>query len=129
MGRTPLMLAAFNGHAPVLGYLLDQDVAVDARDANGRTALMYASSGPFLEAVQLLLDAGAEVNVQGTQEGFSALMTAASEGLVDIVRLLLVRGADPAMADMDGDTAASFAQENGHSAVVELLENPPPMQP
>ena len=119
------MLAAFNGHTPVLQFLLEEGAEVEAKDVNGRTALMYASSGPFEEAVAFLLEHGAEVDVQGTLEGFTALMTAASEGLVEVVRLLLAHGADPSLVDKDGDTAASFARQNGHSEVVELLENPP----
>ena len=123
--RTSLMWAAFNGHSAVAEYLLDRDAELDAKDSSGRTALMYASSGPFAETVELLLKKGAEVNLQGTLEGFTALMTAAAEGQLEIVRLLLEKGADPSLKDKDGDTAQSFAQEKGHSAVVELLENPP----
>ena len=41
---------------------------------------MYASSGPHAETVELFLKKGAEVNGQGTLEGFTALMTAAAEG-------------------------------------------------
>jgi ankyrin repeat protein len=124
--RTSLMWAAFNGHTAVVEYLILRDAKVDAKDSSGRTALMYASSGPYAETVALLLEKGAEVNVQGSLEGFTALMTAAAEGQVEVVRLLLDHGADPSLKDKDGDTAKSFAQENGHSAVVALLESPSP---
>ena len=119
------MWAAFNGHTSVVAYLLEKDAELDAKDTNGRTALMYASSGPFAETVEYLLEKGADANVQGTLEGFTPLMTAAAEGQAAVVRLLLVHGADPALRDSDGDTARSFAQQNGHDAVVELLDNPP----
>jgi len=121
--RTPLMFAAFNGHAPVGEYLLDAGAEIDAKDSSGRTALMYAASGPFVETVGLLLKRGAEVNVQGTLEGFTPLMTAAAEGLVDVVRILLAAGADRDIKDVDGDTALSFARQNGHTEVVALLES------
>jgi ankyrin repeat protein len=122
--RTPMMWAAFNGHTPVVAYLLEQGAKVDAKDSNGRTALMYASSGPFKETVELLLKKGADVDVQGKLEGFTALMTAAAEGQLEVVRLLLAHGANAELKDVDGDTAESFAQQKGHSAVVELLRNP-----
>jgi len=123
--RTPMMFAAFNGHTPVVGYLLEKGAQVDTKDINGRTALMYASSGPFGETVKLLLDEGAEVDVQGTFEGFTALMTAAAEGQVEVVHHLLDHGADRSLEDKDGDTALSFAQQNGHAEVVALLESEP----
>ncbi len=122
--HTPIMWAAFNGHTLVVGYLLEKGAKLDAIDRNGRNALMYASSGPYSETVELLLKRGARVNVQGKLEGFTALMTAAAEGQLEVVRLLLAYGADPGLEDKDGDTAASFARQNGHSAVVDLLENP-----
>jgi ankyrin repeat protein len=84
---------------------------------------MYASSGDFADAVELLLQRGADANVQGTLEGFTPLMTAAAEGLVEVVRLLLAAGADRDLEDKDGDTALSFARQNGHAEVVALLES------
>ena len=122
---TALMWAAFNGHTAVAAYLLEQGANVNAKDTNGRTALLYASSGPFPETVGLLLRNGAEVNVQGTNEGFTALMMAAAEGHVEVVRVLLLNGAAIDIIDRDGDTATSFAQDKGHTAVLNLLESPP----
>jgi ankyrin repeat protein len=124
--HTALMWAAFNGHTAVARYLLERGAKIDAKDDNGRTSLMYASSGPYPETVELLLKKGAAVNVQGKLEGFTALMTAAAEGQVEVVRLLLSHGADAKLKDVDGDTAESFALQKGHSAVVDLLRNPPP---
>lgn len=123
--HTPLMWAAFNGHTAVVGYLLENGARLEAKDVSGRTALLYASSGPFEGTVELLLEAGAEVDVQGKAEGFTALMTAAAEGQLEVVRLLLIHGADPDLLDKDGDTAQSFAKQKGHTAVIDLLENPP----
>ena len=123
--RTPLLWAAFNGHTAVAEYLLDAGADIENKDSNGRTALMYASSGPFEETVRLLLIGGAEVDVQGTLEGFTALMTAAAEGQVEVVRVLLDHGADRSIEDSDGDTALTFARQNSHTEVVELLETPP----
>jgi len=120
--RSALMFAAFNGHTAVVGHLLKAGTEIDARDSAGRTALMYASSGPFADTVALLVNEGAEINIQGTLEGFTPLMTAAAEGLVSVVRLLLAAGADVDLVDKDGDTALSFARQNGHTEVVALLE-------
>jgi ankyrin repeat protein len=121
-GRTPLMYAAFNGHTAVAEFLVRSGADVDAKEGSGRTALMFASSGPYVETVELLLERGADVNARGTREGFTALMTASAEGLENVVQLLLDRGADRTIEDQDGDTALSFARQNGHDAVVALLE-------
>ena len=120
---TALMWAAFNGHTAVAAYLLEQGATVNLKDINGRTALLYSSSGPYPETVGLLLRNGADVNVQGKTEGFTALMMAASEGHLEVARVLLLNGATVDIIDRDGDTAKKFAQENGHTAMLELLES------
>ena len=127
--HTSLMWASFNGHTPVVAFLLESGAKIEAKDVNGRTPLMFASSGPFQKTVELLLKKGAQVDVQGKLEGFTALMTAAAEGQLEVVRLLLEYGADPGLVDKDGDTAESFARQNGHSAVVDLLIAPLPAKP
>lgn len=119
--RNALMLAAFNGHTPLAKLLLDKGAMINHRDAAGRTALMFAASGPNAETVKYLLDAGAEVNAADTGERFTALMHAAAEGQVQVVKILLEHNADPAIRDVDGDTARDFAARNGHTEVAQLL--------
>jgi ankyrin repeat protein len=48
-------------------------------------------------------------------------MWAAAYGQADTVRFLLARGADPALADNRGKTAAQIATEEKHAAVAMLL--------
>lgn len=56
-----------------------------------RTALQCAAYSGFLECVQILLEAGAEVNLQD-DEGITALHWAASAGHLATVSLLLNSG-------------------------------------
>lgn len=121
-GRTALDFAAFNGHLEILKDLLKAGAVVDVRDSMGRTPLMYASTGPFPESVLLLLENGADPNAVDSDEHFSAVMHAAAEGHLEVVRILIDHGADHTLKDIDGDDAASFARQNGHSQVVEYLE-------
>ncbi|KRZ04010.1 KN motif and ankyrin repeat domain-containing protein 2 [Trichinella zimbabwensis] len=88
---------------------------------HGQTALMLAVSQNKLESVKLLLEAGANVNLQD-EDGSTALMCAAEHGHKDIVRLLLdVPEIDASMVDQDGSTALSVAIDNGHKNIGMLI--------
>ena len=94
---------------------------VSARENVGRTPLMFASTGPFVETVQLLLTSGANPNDADEYEGWTALMFAADEGQLEVVRALLEFGANPSAIDDDGDVAADHAASNHHTEVEEVL--------
>lgn len=51
---------------------------------------MLAVSHGNLDMVQMLLDAGADINIQD-EDGSTALMCAAEHGRIDIVKLLLAQ--------------------------------------
>jgi ankyrin repeat protein len=121
-GKTTLMLAAFNGHSEVVKFLIDDGVNVGAKDETGRTALMFASTGTDTKTVEMLLRNGAKVNEADGGEHFTPLMWAAAEGQTAICKVLLANGADPAMKDVDGDTASSFAGKNGHTELSDLVK-------
>jgi uncharacterized protein len=75
-GVTALMNAAVAGSAPIVSELLRAGAHVDARDGSGWTALMYAvqfsqRDEPII--VDLLLNAGASVNIGATGGKFAAL--------------------------------------------------------
>ena len=123
LGSTVLMLAAFNGHDDLVRSILGGGAAIDQRDLTGRTALMYASSGPFPATVRLLLENEADVNLTDAAEGWSAIMFAGGEGLTEVIAILLAHGADSQLKDEDGDTALTFARQNGHAEAAALLES------
>ena len=116
------MMAAFNGHTEILELLIEFGARVAARDASGRTALIYCASGPHPETVRALLDHGADPNSRDGGEHWTPLMFAAAEGQIEVVRTLLSHEADFMATDDDGETAFDFARNNGHAEVVRLLE-------
>ncbi len=122
-GQTFLMLASFNGHTDLCDYLIKNGAHVEARDNSGRTALIYAATGPFAPTVKLLLLNGANANSVDHGEKFTALMNAAAEGQMEVVQILLQHGADKNLQDVDGDTAESFALQNNHLDVSNFLKN------
>lgn len=62
---TPLMAAVYSGQSNVVAYLLKQSVDIEARDAHGKTALMWAVdvADTNFSIIQLLITAGAKTNV------------------------------------------------------------------
>ncbi|XP_017759766.1 PREDICTED: uncharacterized protein LOC108550534 isoform X2 [Eufriesea mexicana] len=125
-GYTAVMLAALaevrnSTHASVANRLFQlADVNIRAK-LHGQTALMLAVSHGRKDMTQLLLDAGAAVNIQD-EDGSTALMCAAEHGHTDIVRLLLAHpDCDPSIVDIDGSSALKIALEAGNRDIGVLL--------
>lgn len=59
-GWAPLHYAATHGHLALMQLLLDEHAYIDAESPNGSTPLMMAAHYGSREAVQLLLEAGAD---------------------------------------------------------------------
>lgn len=119
---TALHMAAYNGHSDIVKLLLAHDVEVDPRDAEGKTPLLHACTGPFANTVEILIDAGADVNAAESTESFTPLMMAAGLGQTEVVELLLRHDADKSTQDADKDRAIDHARNSGHAAIVKLLE-------
>ncbi|KAJ7059443.1 hypothetical protein C8F01DRAFT_1295268 [Mycena amicta] len=91
-------------------------------------ALQAASDGGHPDIVRLLLEHGADVNMQGGHDG-NALQAASHSGHLDVVRLLLEHGADVnAQGGHYGnalrrhyENALQAASAGGHLDVVRLL--------
>lgn len=81
--------------------------------------LIAASINGNSDAVQLLLDRGANVNGK-MKRGQSALIAAAYEGHANVARLLLSKGAD-VNADWEGCTSLGVAKQQGHTEIADLL--------
>lgn len=100
----------------------------------GATPFWLAARGPDIDAMRLLLEAGADPNVT-TDDGITALMTAAGIGfrqgtrpklepeVLEAVKLTLEHGGDVNAADDEGHTALHGAAFRGvNSVVLYLLE-------
>ena len=107
-----LRQAAYEGNEQNVEALLGMGVNVNAADAEGRTALVFAAFNGHSNILLELLEAG----------DFTALMHAAAEGHLEVVKVLLANGADPGLKDIDGDDAVAFAQQAGHVEVADFIK-------
>src|ERR1700761_8677996 len=82
--------------------------------------LYYSSLLGLPKVTRLLLDEGADVNIQGGEYG-SALQVASSSGHVEIVKLLLDNGADVNIQGGHFGSALQAASRSGHLEIVRLL--------
>ncbi|XP_068235369.1 uncharacterized protein [Palaemon carinicauda] len=116
-----LHLAANFGCLAVLRYLLSHTVRlglhIEVRDAAHWTALHHAAFEGRMQAVTLLLQAGADVNT-ADPHGVTALHVAAYRDHTSIVRLLLSRGANPKMIVKSPSTGT----ERGYERVEPILK-------
>ncbi|KAL9116525.1 MAG: hypothetical protein Q9187_006950 [Circinaria calcarea] len=122
-----IRLAALNGHSDVLKTLFrTENLDLDAQDGQGRTALIWASELGHDSVVQILLNNGAGINIQGGYYG-NALQVASYKGYDSVVQILLNHGAEVNAQDHGEDysrnygTALQAASWRGHESMVQML--------
>jgi ankyrin repeat protein len=121
LGASPAAFEAVrNGDMRALMHALDAGGNVNVKDDFGQTLLMHAVVYLPVNGVRLLLDRGADVNLQG-KGGATALMVACGD--LAKVRLLVERGADVNARSAGGNTALrhAMAVPAGSETVLYLL--------
>lgn len=116
----PLVDAARRGDLYAFRSLMEQKVDVNATDADGSTALHWASYHDDLESADLLIRAGAHVNA-ANDLGVTPLWSAAENGSSAMVRKLLAAGANPNVPLLAGETPLMVAARSGYPEVCEQL--------
>lgn len=76
-----------------------------------------ACCGGFSEVADFLIKAGADIELGAS----TPLMEAAQEGHLELVKYLLENHANVRAQTQTGDTALTYACENGHTDVADLL--------
>jgi ankyrin repeat protein len=122
-GVTPLMAAAYGGQTHMAAQLLAKGADVNAVDRLKKNAMTYAAGEGHAEVVKLLLGHGVNPNAI-YENDLTALMWAAGGGNVEAVKVLLDAGAQTALKDNRGKTAADIAHELQHDDIVRLIEAP-----
>ncbi|PVH90468.1 hypothetical protein DM02DRAFT_734565 [Periconia macrospinosa] len=119
--RTALHKAARRSNYPIVRLLLDADnIDIDAVDIDGETALHDASYADGESVVQLLIESGANINVE-SKKGWTPLHTAASKNACKAVIKLLEAGASTTSCTKSMETPNMIAEKKGHEVVVRIL--------
>jgi len=119
-GPLPLVAAAKDADKDALRALLQKGASVNAAEADGTTALHWASYRDDVESADLLIRAGANVNA-ANDLGATPLWTASLNASAPMVKRLLDAGANPNIALLAGETPLMVASRSGNPAVVEQL--------
>ncbi|TGK28210.1 ankyrin repeat domain-containing protein [Leptospira gomenensis] len=94
------------------------------KDSYGFGVLSWAVKNTDREAVELLLEAGADPN-ETNSRGETPLLTCLDLGNEELIRIFLEAGADCSRRDYSGNTALTKAVSTGNVEIVEwVYENP-----
>jgi len=136
-GQTPLFYAAGNNNIAAVRLLVARGADVNAVSSDGSfqkvkagtitlgsfTPLFMATPRGSAELVNLLLDAGARVNVRDVR-GMTPLLAAVASDHADpiVIKALIDRGADVNAKDPSGETALDWARKSGARSSIDFLK-------
>jgi ankyrin repeat protein len=115
-----LVAAAGRGEPDEVQRLLGEGVPVDARDFRGVTAVTAAAMGRHAAVVRLLVDAGADVDLQDGDRN-NPLLVCGETGDVAVLREVLRGEPDLGATNRYGGTALIPASDRGHVEMVRAL--------
>lgn len=116
-GDSAIMLASHQGLADIVRQLYVKGAEINHP---GWNPLIYAATGGHVQAIQMLLGVGADIN-STSDNGTTALMMAARNNHLEAVKVLLKAGANPNKKNDSGGTALGWAFDRGYREVAELL--------
>jgi ankyrin repeat protein len=94
--------------------------SIEQKSIFGNTPLIVAAGWGNVDAVRILLDAGANIDATG-EDHDTALHRAIAVEALDVVQMLIDRGASVEMADAHGETPRDVAEDAKDLRIRELL--------
>ncbi len=89
----------------ILDLFLSNGIDINDKDFDGDTILIRALDGRYEKFAKLLIDSGADINIQSGSSGSSALILAIENGYNEMVKILIDKGANVNAKDNKGYTA------------------------
>ncbi|KAK0417541.1 hypothetical protein QR680_013070 [Steinernema hermaphroditum] len=120
-GRSAIMLAAACGNVSLVKRFLTLGGKVNYSDINERTALHYAVINKQHSIVELLLEWKADPNRVDVEQ-MTPTAIAASLEYARIFEALLENGANPLVANNEGQSAESFVLESQNPRLTAILD-------
>ncbi len=111
-GETGLHIVVARRDLTWTRWLLQEGANPNIADNSGRTPLIVAAEGGFLDGVEVLLGKGAQVDVANAT-GETPLIAAVHARNIALMEVLLEGGADPDRTDNTGRSARDYAGLRG----------------
>ena len=128
-GNTCLIFAAYHGYTYIVRFLaclpevyLNQQGS--DQHSNNHTALHIAVQQKHADVVQVLIDAGADIEIRNNR-GRSPLHLTSISGELTTMKMLVEAGADVRATDAGRDTCLMLAAYSGHTDTVRYLVSLP----
>jgi ankyrin repeat protein len=121
---TTLHWAAASGSIDAVRFLLARPFEADPKAArnNNFTPLHSAAMQGHAAVCEILLAAGAGINVQTDPQGYAPLHSAAFAGHIEVIKVLLANGADRTLTNYRGERPIDTARRTGQGEATRLLE-------
>lgn len=101
--------------------LLTYNNKIDIKDNWGQTPLYLAVENNLIKIVKLLIDKGADININAKEYGLTPLHRAAERNHAEIIKILLDNGANIDVKDKNGITPLYYAVDRSNEKSVRML--------
>ncbi len=120
MGFTPLLTAASTGNHGLVRLLVSKGADVKAKNKLGENALLLLADcrdKGCIEAAQLLINRGTQLEESSAQGGATPFIRAAASGNLELASILLNLQIDPSVRNAEGKNAMNIVRDVHGAAV------------
>lgn len=112
------LFAQSKNHSKYIPILLNHGAEINAINKDGMTSLHSAVYHGNENAVELLIQHGADVNTHENNLGFTPLHEAVNKKIIRIVRMLVANGANNNALDKKGKSPFAYTQKSDFTAAL-----------